>query len=118
MTDIRRSLIEEDPIVAEPTLPASAVREIRRHIMAAESDGPPFRWTLTLTLASALVATVAAGMATTWPGTPAGQPITPQPKIVATHAPGGGHRQLQFATPAGTRVIWQFNSDFDMGIAR
>ena len=38
MTDIRRSLIEEDPIVAEPTLPASAVREMRRHILTAERE--------------------------------------------------------------------------------
>ena len=114
LTDIHRLLVEGDPVVVEPSLPAQAVTDMRHRIVMAQHDRPHLRWTWGMALVSALGATVVAGVALTWPR----EPLSVQPGMAMTGAPGIHHRQLQFATPAGTRVIWQFNSDFDMEVAR
>ena len=39
--------------------------------------------------------------------------IVTQPEVVAPMA-GSERRQIQFATPGGTRIIWQINPDFTL----
>ena len=38
----------------------------------------------------------------------------PEPLPAPAPAASGDMRQLQFATPGGTRIIWQFNPDFSL----
>ena len=40
--------------------------------------------------------------------------IEPGPGVVAPMA-GSERRQIQFATPGGTRIIWEINPDFTLG---
>ena len=41
------------------------------------------------------------------------RPVTPQDEAPALA--GTERRQIQFATPGGTRIIWEINPDFTMG---
>lgn len=41
-----------------------------------------------------------------------GRPVTDEAPVVA--APAGERRQVQFATPGGTRIIWEINPEFTL----
>ncbi len=105
MTHWQQILRDHDPI--EP-LTADETAVIRRRIVAQASRKPaPVRrlapvWALGGALTAAAVAGVL--VARTHP---------PVPHTPAASAPGD-MRQLQFATPGGTRIIWQFNPDFSL----
>lgn len=113
MTDIRTSLIEHDPLTAEPVLPQPDVEAIRRRMLTARPMPAPGGWTWTMTLAAALTAIVVAGVSVT-SRTGLGHADAPARTGFAAGADvTSTRRQLQFATPGGTRVIWVFNADFE-----
>jgi len=109
MSNWQRILREHDPI--EP-LTADETAAIRRRVVAdavraTQSSAPALRLAPVWALGGALTAAAIAGIlvARTHPHAP----VSPS----GVSAPGDV-RQLQFATPGGTRVIWQFNPDFSL----
>lgn len=108
MTDIKHLLEDDDPLRAEPTLARGDVDAMRRRVVATRATAGSRAWTWTATLATALILVITTAVAITWPA-PSSTPG------VAVQTPGvdARRRQLQFATPGGTRVIWMFNDAFD-----
>lgn len=113
MKDIGRLLRDGDPVALESEMPAAEVQAVRRTVLAALETGEPAmsRWPGPLlaaaAVAAALVAGVAVGLRRPAPGGPS----------IGTAAHGTGadrvHRQLQFASPGGTRIIWVFDPEFN-----
>jgi hypothetical protein len=114
MKDVGRLLQDGDPVAREPEMPAADVRGVRRAVLAAleTTDRATSRWPGPLlaaaTVAAALVAGVSVGLRS-----PASRSSTPG--TVSTHATGAApaQRQLQFASPGGTRIIWVFDPEFN-----
>ena len=114
MKDIGRLLRDGDPLAHEPEMPPTEVRAVRRAVLGAleTTDRASSRWPGPLfsaaAVAAALVAGVAVGLRTPAPrssdvGTP------PTYEAGASRGP----RQLQFASPGGTRIIWVFDPEFN-----
>lgn len=100
-------LRDHDPI--EP-LSADESAAIRRRVIAEavradKSSAPARRLAPVWALGGALTAATIAGIlvARTHPHAPAAAPAV---------SASGDMTQLHFATPGGTRIIWQFNPDF------
>jgi hypothetical protein len=113
MNDISPSHSEDDPLAAAPALTAADVEAMRRRVLSVHRAPTSQGWTWTLTLAAALVAVVVAGLGVTRRVQPGGVAATARPDEVAHGNANDARRQLQFATPGGTRVIWVFNADFE-----
>jgi hypothetical protein len=116
MKDLREWLRTGDPVRSEPPLGDQDVQRVRRAVMAAAkecSSTPGFRsmsWALAIIgLITFIVGTQSARLRSTRnPGTSgAGRAVTAEPPVTAP-------RQLQFVTAGGTRVIWQFNDEFEL----
>ena len=106
MTDWQQILRHHDPI--EP-LTADETAAIRRRVVAEagrKAMAPVRRLAPVWALGGALAAAAVAGIlvARTHPQVAAGPAVSTP----------GDMRQLQFATPGGTRIIWQFNPDFSL----
>ena len=105
MTQWQQILRDHDHI--EP-LTADETAAIRRRVVAEAGRRPATvrRLAPVWALGGALTAAAVAGIlvARTHPQT-AAAPAASTP---------GDMRQLQFATPGGTRIIWQFNPDFSL----
>jgi hypothetical protein len=114
--DIGARLRAADPLTRDPAMSQTEVEAMRRAIVAAadrSAESPswfPPLLALVATAAALVIAVVGARMreaprdagrrtAATAPGD--------------TSAPASGKRQLQFATPGGTRVIWVFDPEFN-----
>ena len=100
-------LREHDPVAPLTAEEAMAIRhavvvEARR---VSATSVPSTRLLPVLALGSALVVAVTAGVFV----------ARAQPEAAARISASGEVRQLQFATPGGTRIIWQFNSGFSLG---
>ena len=109
MSNWQRILREHDPV--EP-LTADETAAIRRRIVAeavrpTRLSAPTLRLAPVWALGGALTAAAIAGIlvARTHPHAPVSAPAVSAP---------GDMRQLQFATPGGTRVIWEFNPAFSL----
>src|SRR5262249_28586140 len=105
-----------DPLAREPGLAPADAAAIRRVVLAAadrEAFGPAL-WPRPLFLATTIAATVIVGVlvgrSRPWPATPSVRP-TVAAGASAVSDPAA-RRQLQFATPGGTRIIWVFDPDF------
>jgi hypothetical protein len=106
MNDWRQMLRAHDP--ATERLGASAAAHIRGVVVRAAS-GPPLRATWSMHVALAAFASVVLALSVF--GT-ARRMDTSQPGLT----PDAPHerRQIQFATPGGTRIIWELNPDFTL----
>ncbi len=121
--DIGARLRAGDPLFAEPapsalsTMSPGDVDAMRRAVVAAaeRSAQSPVWWpplvALVATAAAIAIAVVGAGVRDN--GRPASPPppstsVADSPSTMST-----GRRQLQFATPGGTRVIWVFDPEFN-----
>ena len=109
MSNWQQILRDHDPI--EP-LTADETAAIRRRVVAeavpaSTSLAPMRRLVPAWALGGALTAAAAAGIlvARTHPPATDAAPAVSAP---------GDMSQLQFATPGGTRIIWQFNPDFSL----
>ncbi len=114
MTDWRAALRETDP-GAHAQLSNDDAQAMRRAVLAAlparvGSDGR--MWVQPLLLAATVALMIVTGAAAGRHASvePAGG--SAQDTAVATETPE--MRQLQFATPGGTRIIWTFNSAFNL----
>jgi len=114
MKDIARLLRDGDPLAHEPEMTAVEVQAVRRAVVAAletpdrAAAGWPGPLFAAAAVAAALVVGVAVGLRTPAPRTSAGG-------SVPTRAASGARaqRQLQFASPGGTRIIWVFDPEFN-----
>ena len=117
LTELRRLLEAADPVRREPELPEDAAARIRAAMFAAapsERPVPVFHRSM-LALAAALVLMVAAGILAVR-RVPAPLPASVPPSEATGAAPAADEsnerRQLQFATPGGTRIIWTLDPQF------
>jgi hypothetical protein len=116
MTDLNTLLKNADPIRDDGGLSDGDAQRMRRVVVAATLEAPPARtpWLrpFALTAVGALLVVV---------GTMAGDRVVVEQALPETAAGsaavgGGGaadgeRRQLQFATPGGTRIIWIFDQN-------
>jgi hypothetical protein len=112
MTDWREELLAGDPIAAEPELSSTEVDAMRRVILTAEPVRR--RWPASFAVALACsLSILAAGSVWIVRQTPRGdEALTSASSAGIDHLSGNQseRRQVQFATPGGTRVIWILES--------
>jgi len=112
--DIGARLRDADPLRHDPAMTPAEIDAMRLAVVAAaDRREEPLPWfppllALVATAAALVIAVVGARMRET-PGAPSGAASAES----AASSPAGGRRQLQFATPGGTRVIWVFDPDFN-----
>jgi len=122
MKNLRALLQESDPVRDDPALSTTHAGEIRRAMLGAVEMVPSLFFPRTLPLAALVVVMIVAGAT-------AGRRLT-APSSVQTanggegvaagaHSPGGPdgnfeRRQVRFATPGGTRIIWTIDPNFQM----
>ena len=119
MTDWRTRLREADPATGAE-LPIADVRRIRSVVLAAAGqrhDAAGWTWSRPFVLVSAVLLVFCVSVLTALQQS---QVRTPGPVDVKTmrnvDADAGPveRQQLQFATPGGTRIIWVFDSQFEV----
>lgn len=114
MTNLRRLLEDADPLRREPALPTADAGAIRRAMLAALESAPASFFPRALSVAALVVVMIVAGAV-------AGQRLSVREPFQAAVLPGasidagGERRQVQFATPGGTRIIWTIDPDFQLG---
>jgi len=118
MNDIGARLRAADPLPHDPVMTPDEIDRMRRAVVAAAADRsrdalswfPPLL-ALVATAAALVIAVVGARMYET---SRAAQGFSRSAQTSDSSADGtGGKRQLQFATPGGTRVIWVFDPEFN-----
>jgi len=121
MTDWRTLLREVDARNEDEQLSADDAESMRRAMLAAAAKTAPERirgfWMRPLVVAATVVAMIAVGIVAERRldvPAPAGNPPVPGDSQAQTAQISEPNRQLQFLTPGGTRIIWVFNSDFDL----
>jgi hypothetical protein len=113
MKDLNTVLREADPAADDAGLSPVEIAAMRRAVLAAAH--PPAvlttPWQRPLAVAAMVALTLAGGVIAGRylppPEVPAGSPV-----MIPVQE--GERRQLQFATPGGTRIIWVFDSEFDL----
>ena len=126
MSDSRRLLSDDLVAASEEPLTAESANAMRR-IVVAEAwahahDGASWSSRRALMLALTVLLMIAAGISagrrmgspTLAPADVDAEAKTPVVVPLASPVPP---RQLQFATPGGTRIIWVFNSDLDLKVS-
>ena len=112
MKDIRAWLTEADPLRAEPLISEDDASRMRRVVVSSASVGEPpgLFWPRAIAIAALVVLMVAAGTL----GGRRTAPLEPRDATVGGEAPSAidERRQLQFATPGGTRIIWTLDPQF------
>jgi hypothetical protein len=117
MKTLRTLLREGDPVDREPALAPDDVERMRRAVLASAESAPSRAWTMRVAIAAAVSLFVGVGM---WIGPstirprPAPQPIDEPDQAAAPAIANDQRRQVQFATPGGTRIIWVFDSNFNV----
>jgi hypothetical protein len=112
MRDLSTRLRDADPVHAEPGLTAADLRVIRQTLVGAArmsaTRGAGWR-TVAIVSAAALMLASAIVLERRRPADDAAG----HDRDAANRLASGARRQLQFATPGGTRVIWVFDSRFE-----
>ena len=102
-----RSLLRQhDP--AEGSIDPRRAIEIRHAAIevARESKESASPWPWRLAVGALAMVLLAAGAGDD------GRTVSDEPPVVAS--PGAERRQVQFATPGGTRIIWEINPEFTL----
>ena len=121
MKNLRALLQESDPVRDDPGLSTTDVREIRRAMLGAVETVPSLFFPRTLPVAALVVVMIVAGAT-------AGRRLTAPPSVQTAReakaatmggrsgSPGNNveRRQVRFATPGGTRIIWTIDPNFQM----
>ena len=116
MSNIKDWLRSADPLDGEPPPSADEVRLMRQMVTAAARDaGPARRWRSSVWIAATAVAVLVCVVSVEqWRRTGAAAASSMQEPPPAAAGTPTERRQLQFATPGGTRLIWVFNPEFDV----
>ena len=113
MKNLRDVLEDADPLRSEPSLPAADARDISRRILAAAETPVLLTFPRALPVAALVVVMIVAGMIA-GRRFAAATPATDS-DAAAVQLPGEGERrQVRFATPGGTRIIWTIDPNFHM----
>lgn len=112
MKTLKAVLEHADPLRDEPSLSTNDARVMRRTILGAVETPAPLSFPRALPVAALVAVMVVAGMA-------AGRRITVSPAPAASRAVDAlpaddERRQVQFATPGGTRIIWTIDPNFQL----
>jgi hypothetical protein len=116
MTRIGDALREADPLRDDPSLCADDVRAIRQLVVetARQEGHANFFWLQSVAVAAVVVTMIGVGI-TAGRRLPA---LSSAPPASSQTARGADRdvepRQLQFATPGGTRIIWLFDPQFSL----
>ncbi len=116
MTDLNKLLNDGDPLREDEGLGQVDAERMRRVIVAAALESASMRtpWLRPFAIAAVGALLVVVGTMTGHRviGEPVAAPVTTDP-LAAIDAGGGDgeRRQLQFATPGGTRIIWIFDQN-------
>jgi hypothetical protein len=123
MADWRTVLREVDARSEEDRLSPEETEAMRRVVLATGSTTAPdpkgWSWMRPMFVAATVVAMIAVGIvarrfdlsvAPEAPSTTQAE-VSPGTSAAVVVVP---NRQLQFLTPGGTRIIWVFNSEFDL----
>ena len=104
---------EGDPVARDPRLSDDECATLRRRLVQEASGRARRRlgWREPLTLAGALALLMRAAVMTEHSHR---APAPPDSESLARPARSAERRQLQFATPGGTRIIWTFDPDFSL----
>jgi hypothetical protein len=135
--DLKQILREGDPIAREPALDAFHAQSMRQRVMLEVAEREGFSragvteregfveregftraftlwWLRPVAVAGALAACLAAGVGLGLRITTGdGRPYVERP-FQGRGPDSAPPRQLQFATPGGTRIIWTFHQEFDL----
>jgi hypothetical protein len=111
MTELRRHLQEGDPLRREPALAREDMERMRRIVVTAARGERRRVSPIALVLVTGLSCVAALGVWTVGE-TPRSGATSATLLTAEIPSPRAERRQLQFATPGGTRVIWVFNSQF------
>ncbi len=112
MKTLRAVLDDADPLRDAPSLSTADARDMRRRILRAAEPPSPLSIPRALPVAAVVMMMVVAGMAA---GRRLSAPPTPAGGDVADSLPvDGQRRQVQFATPGGTRIIWTIDPNFQL----
>jgi hypothetical protein len=113
MKDLHTLLTGADPVTEKPELSPDEALAMRRVVLSAARTARPARdpWSGALPVAAVVVVTIAAGVAL-GRKLPAGT----ESAGMSTHvlAAPSERRQMQFATPGGTRIIWTLDPEFEL----
>ena len=116
MTDLKTLLTDGDPVRNDGELSPPDALRMRRLIVAAAAEPPvvrtPWQRPFAIAAVGALVAVVGtiAGhrrIVDPVPAAPSAEPLV----VIGGSSIGDERRQLQFATPGGTRIIWIFDQN-------
>jgi hypothetical protein len=122
MADWRTVLHEVDARSEEDRLSPEEAEAMRRVVLTASTNAPEpegSSWMRPVFVAATVVAMIAVGIvarrfdlsvAPEAPSTTQAE-VSPGTSDAVVVVP---NRQLQFLTPGGTRIIWVFNSEFDL----
>jgi hypothetical protein len=94
-----------EPLAADQ---AAAIRRMAIAAAAERAARPAGRHAPIVVIGSVLVTAVTAGLLVA-----RSHPV-PQPRQLSPAVASPAVRQLQFATPGGTRIIWQFDPEFSL----
>jgi hypothetical protein len=115
LPDVRTLLNDGDPLREGEGLAPVDVERMRRVIVSAAQESAPVRtpWLrpFAITAVGALLVVVASMTGDRVVIAPAPAPATPDPLAAVGGGGDGERRQLQFATPGGTRIIWIFDQN-------
>jgi len=117
MKDVGEHLRNADPLTRDEGMSPDDVRRMRRVIVDATRDRAAdlaVWWPKPVLVAATVVVTLTGGVAVGRWMSPrdnlrGAERATPSPSVSAARE----RRQLQFATPGGTRIIWVFDSEFN-----
>lgn len=117
MIDLSTLLKDADPVAREGPLSPDDAQRMRRDTLAALPDAararPFWRRPLTFAAAAAMLMTVITVAGHRGKSAPTvDDPSMPPARVADAGASGStSTRQLQFATPGGTRIIWIFDEN-------
>jgi hypothetical protein len=122
MKDLKRLLVEGDPVAREPGVSGDDIQAMRRAILVearVQRESAPASWRLRpLALAAALAVCLATGVTIGVRlgdrGSPSVMSVTSVPTRAVVPAAGDVRRQLQITSPGGTRIIWTFHENLEL----
>jgi hypothetical protein len=114
MTDIKRLLTDADPVQHDDGLSFDDAQAIRREMLGAIADpqvaASAWHRPLALAAAAALILGIS-GVAGHRSSSTTSRSVVPVDPAMPSGSSGENTRQLRFATPGGTRIIWIFDQN-------
>ena len=111
MKALQERLLAGDPVLREGKLDAADARAIRHRILLEARTRPAttsYGWLPPVVVASALAACLLVAITIGTRLQFSDGPVPPRP------SPRAEPRQMQFASPGGTRIIWTFHQHLDL----